>query len=81
MSDDGHDIHVRPPDSPVVTEKSSPQPEHVYDQPWGANKPGSAPQPKIHRFIMKTFTTPYKCNLCTSLMVGLHRQGTTCAGK
>jgi hypothetical protein len=48
MSDDGHDIHVRPPDSPVVTEKSSPQPEHVYDQPWGANKPGSAPQPKIH---------------------------------
>jgi serine/threonine-protein kinase MRCK len=81
MSDDGHDIHVRPPDSPVVTEKSSPQPEHVYDQPWGANKPGSVPQPKIHRFIMKTFTTPYKCNLCTSLMVGLHRQGTTCAGK
>ena len=79
MSDDGHDIHVRPPDSPVVTEKSSPQPEHVYDQPWGANKPGSAPQPKIHRFIMKTFTTPYKCNLCTSLMVGLQRQGTTCA--
>uniref|UniRef100_A0A3Q3LAR7 Serine/threonine-protein kinase MRCK alpha n=1 Tax=Mastacembelus armatus TaxID=205130 RepID=A0A3Q3LAR7_9TELE len=34
--------------------------------------------PKAHQFIVKTFSTPTKCNQCTSLMVGLIRQGCTC---
>uniref|UniRef100_A0A672PUG3 non-specific serine/threonine protein kinase n=1 Tax=Sinocyclocheilus grahami TaxID=75366 RepID=A0A672PUG3_SINGR len=38
----------------------------------------SAPQPKAHQFSVKTFTIPTKCNQCTSLMVGLIRQGCTC---
>uniref|UniRef100_A0A673MB18 non-specific serine/threonine protein kinase n=1 Tax=Sinocyclocheilus rhinocerous TaxID=307959 RepID=A0A673MB18_9TELE len=38
----------------------------------------SAPQPKAHQFSVKTFTVPTKCNQCTSLMVGLIRQGCTC---
>uniref|UniRef100_A0A671QLP2 Serine/threonine-protein kinase MRCK alpha n=1 Tax=Sinocyclocheilus anshuiensis TaxID=1608454 RepID=A0A671QLP2_9TELE len=38
----------------------------------------SAPQPKAHQFSVKTFTVPAKCNQCTSLMVGLIRQGCTC---
>ncbi|XP_028254001.1 serine/threonine-protein kinase MRCK alpha isoform X2 [Parambassis ranga] len=38
----------------------------------------SSPKPKAHQFIVKTFTTPTKCNQCTSLMVGLIRQGCTC---
>uniref|UniRef100_A0A8C0C044 Serine/threonine-protein kinase MRCK alpha n=1 Tax=Buteo japonicus TaxID=224669 RepID=A0A8C0C044_9AVES len=35
-------------------------------------------QPKAHQFVVKSFNTPTKCNQCTSLMVGLIRQGCTC---
>ncbi|XP_073484396.1 serine/threonine-protein kinase MRCK alpha isoform X1 [Aquarana catesbeiana] len=38
----------------------------------------STPKPKAHQFVVKTFSTPTKCNQCTSLMVGLIRQGCTC---
>lgn len=38
-------------------------------------------QPKAHQFVVKTFNTPTKCNQCTSLMVGLIRQGCTCEGE
>ncbi|XP_077341992.1 serine/threonine-protein kinase MRCK alpha isoform X3 [Lithobates pipiens] len=38
----------------------------------------STPKPKAHQFVVKTFGTPTKCNQCTSLMVGLIRQGCTC---
>ncbi|XP_040919794.1 serine/threonine-protein kinase MRCK alpha isoform X1 [Toxotes jaculatrix] len=38
----------------------------------------SSPKPKAHQFVVKTFSTPTKCNQCTSLMVGLIRQGCTC---
>uniref|UniRef100_A0A8C1U8Q7 non-specific serine/threonine protein kinase n=1 Tax=Cyprinus carpio TaxID=7962 RepID=A0A8C1U8Q7_CYPCA len=41
--------------------------------------PRSPPtHPKAHQFVVKTFNTPTKCNQCTSLMVGLIRQGCTC---
>ena len=40
-----------------------------------------SPQSKAHQFVVKTFNTPTKCNRCTSLMVGLIRQGCTCEGK
>nr|XP_009860020.1 serine/threonine-protein kinase MRCK alpha isoform X1 [Ciona intestinalis]XP_026692048.1 serine/threonine-protein kinase MRCK alpha isoform X1 [Ciona intestinalis] len=35
-------------------------------------------KPNAHRFVVKTFSSPMKCNHCSSLMVGLIRQGTTC---
>uniref|UniRef100_A0A672P0G6 non-specific serine/threonine protein kinase n=1 Tax=Sinocyclocheilus grahami TaxID=75366 RepID=A0A672P0G6_SINGR len=38
----------------------------------------STPKPKAHQFVVKTFNAPTKCNQCTSLMVGLIRQGCTC---
>nr|XP_055043214.1 serine/threonine-protein kinase MRCK alpha isoform X2 [Misgurnus anguillicaudatus] len=38
----------------------------------------SSSKPKAHQFIVKSFTVPTKCNQCTSLMVGLIRQGCTC---
>uniref|UniRef100_A0A672JNE7 Serine/threonine-protein kinase MRCK alpha n=1 Tax=Salarias fasciatus TaxID=181472 RepID=A0A672JNE7_SALFA len=37
---------------------------------------GGTPPP--HQFVVKSFNTPTKCNQCTSLMVGLIRQGCTC---
>ncbi|XP_035388480.1 serine/threonine-protein kinase MRCK alpha isoform X5 [Electrophorus electricus] len=36
------------------------------------------PKPKAHQFVVKSFSTPTKCNQCTSLMVGLIRQGCIC---
>ncbi|XP_031435563.1 serine/threonine-protein kinase MRCK alpha isoform X2 [Clupea harengus] len=36
------------------------------------------PKPRAHQFVVKSFTTPTKCGQCTSLMVGLIRQGCTC---
>ncbi|KAF4099682.1 serine/threonine-protein kinase MRCK alpha isoform X4 [Onychostoma macrolepis] len=38
----------------------------------------SSPKPKAHQFSVKTFTVPTKCAQCTSLMVGIIRQGCTC---
>ncbi|KAG8443852.1 hypothetical protein GDO86_009153 [Hymenochirus boettgeri] len=38
----------------------------------------TAPKPKAHQFVVKTFNAPTKCSQCTSLMVGLVRQGCTC---
>lgn len=36
------------------------------------------PKPKSHQFLVRTFSSPQKCNHCTSLMVGLTRQGVVC---
>ncbi|XP_069340624.1 serine/threonine-protein kinase MRCK alpha isoform X6 [Eulemur rufifrons] len=43
--------------------------------------PGSTGLPakrKTHQFFVKSFTAPTKCHQCTSLMVGLIRQGCSC---
>jgi len=42
------------------------------------NVPGSLLKPKCHQFLIRTFSSPLKCNHCTSLMVGLTRQGVVC---
>uniref|UniRef100_A0A8C1G5M9 non-specific serine/threonine protein kinase n=1 Tax=Cyprinus carpio TaxID=7962 RepID=A0A8C1G5M9_CYPCA len=39
---------------------------------------GRPTKPKAHQFVVKTFNAPTKCNQCTSLMVGLIRQGCSC---
>ncbi|XP_062957249.1 serine/threonine-protein kinase MRCK alpha-like [Cynocephalus volans] len=36
------------------------------------------PKSKTHQFFLTTFTAPTKCQQCTSLMVGLIRQGCVC---
>ncbi|GAB6026046.1 Serine/threonine-protein kinase MRCK gamma [Chamberlinius hualienensis] len=38
----------------------------------------SSPKTKAHQFLVRTFPVPTKCSHCTSLMVGLIRQGTVC---
>ena len=40
--------------------------------------PAGALKPKLHQFLIRTFSSPLKCNHCTSLMVGLTRQGVVC---
>ncbi|XP_050095568.1 serine/threonine-protein kinase MRCK alpha isoform X2 [Anopheles aquasalis] len=40
--------------------------------------PHRAQKPKVHQFLVRTFSSPTKCNHCTSLMVGLTRQGVVC---
>lgn len=37
-----------------------------------------APSHNRHMFVVRTFIMPLKCNLCTSLMTGLIRQGLVC---
>ncbi|CAG5119390.1 unnamed protein product, partial [Candidula unifasciata] len=46
----------------------------------GADRPRSPKSPHIkqHRFVVKSFQSPVKCNYCSSLLVGLHRQGISC---
>ncbi|XP_060048080.1 serine/threonine-protein kinase MRCK alpha isoform X14 [Erinaceus europaeus] len=39
---------------------------------------GIPPKRKTHQFFVKSFTVPTKCHQCTSLMVGLIRQGCSC---
>uniref|UniRef100_A0A8C0CY48 non-specific serine/threonine protein kinase n=1 Tax=Balaenoptera musculus TaxID=9771 RepID=A0A8C0CY48_BALMU len=36
------------------------------------------PRPKAHQFSIKSFSSPTQCSHCTSLMVGLIRQGYAC---
>uniref|UniRef100_A0A4W5P069 non-specific serine/threonine protein kinase n=1 Tax=Hucho hucho TaxID=62062 RepID=A0A4W5P069_9TELE len=38
----------------------------------------TAPKPKAHQLSIKTFSSPTQCTHCTSLMVGLIRQGCAC---
>ncbi|CRL04166.1 CLUMA_CG017277, isoform A [Clunio marinus] len=33
---------------------------------------------KLHQFVVRSFTSPTKCMHCTSLMIGLTRQGVVC---
>ncbi|XP_035955402.1 serine/threonine-protein kinase MRCK beta isoform X3 [Halichoerus grypus] len=38
----------------------------------------AGPKPKAHQFSIKSFSSPTQCSHCTSLMVGLTRQGYAC---
>ncbi|XP_067884040.1 serine/threonine-protein kinase MRCK alpha-like isoform X4 [Heterodontus francisci] len=63
---------------------NSPSGEEVKSQIYSRSRsPSTASdiepvEPKAHQFVVKSFNTPTKCNQCTSLMVGLVRQGCTC---
>ncbi|XP_072588882.1 serine/threonine-protein kinase MRCK alpha isoform X41 [Vulpes vulpes] len=65
---------------PLKIVDSTPLPAHT---PTLRKKgcPGSTGFPakrKTHQFFVKSFTTPTRCHQCTSLMVGLIRQGCSC---
>jgi len=46
------------------------------DEDAASNESGS----QGHSFFIRTFTVPIKCYHCTSLMIGVERQGTVCEG-
>ncbi|XDV42808.1 hypothetical protein PO909_011405 [Leuciscus waleckii] len=73
--------------SPSTTSDLQESQEQVDQPQRGAQTPvqsgysssgHSTPKPKAHQFVVKTFNTATKCNQCTSLMVGIIRQGCTC---
>ncbi|XP_035380100.1 serine/threonine-protein kinase MRCK beta isoform X2 [Electrophorus electricus] len=75
-----------PPSSPsVVSEQDSCQ-EPAKPQTAPPPTPSlayqssmlTAPKPKAHQLSIKTFSSPTQCTHCTSLMVGLIRQGYAC---
>lgn len=57
-----------------ASSKSSPS-EMSTDPSIGPTVPGKQ---KVHQFLVRTFSSPTKCNHCTSLMIGLTRQGVVC---
>ncbi|XP_077444094.1 serine/threonine-protein kinase MRCK beta isoform X1 [Stigmatopora argus] len=50
----------------------------VAPSPGYQSSSGSAPKPRAHQLSVKTFSSPTQCTHCTSLMVGLMRQGYAC---
>uniref|UniRef100_A0A2K5KCS7 Serine/threonine-protein kinase MRCK alpha n=1 Tax=Colobus angolensis palliatus TaxID=336983 RepID=A0A2K5KCS7_COLAP len=62
------------------TVDSTPLPVHTptLRKKGCAGSTGFPPKRKTHQFFVKSFTTPTKCHQCTSLMVGLIRQGCSC---
>ncbi|XP_073784261.1 serine/threonine-protein kinase MRCK alpha isoform X4 [Danio rerio] len=75
--------HSRSPSttSDVESHEQVDQPQRGAQTPVRSGYSSSAhsiPKPKAHQFVVKTFNTPTKCNQCTSLMVGIIRQGCTC---
>ncbi|XP_062066836.1 serine/threonine-protein kinase MRCK alpha isoform X3 [Lepus europaeus] len=65
---------------PVKTVDSTPLPVHTptLRKKGCTGSAGLPPKRKTHQFFVKSFTTPTKCHQCTSLMVGLIRQGCSC---
>merc|ERR1719195_983209 len=52
--------------------------QQLYSNPPQFQKHQGPGGGKSHQFLVRTFSSPLKCNHCTSLMVGLTRQGVVC---
>ncbi|XP_049724027.1 serine/threonine-protein kinase MRCK alpha isoform X9 [Elephas maximus indicus] len=65
---------------PVKTVDSTPFPVHTptLKKKGCPGSTGFPPKRKTHQFFVKSFSAPTKCHQCTSLMVGLIRQGCSC---
>ncbi|KAG8511806.1 Serine/threonine-protein kinase MRCK alpha, partial [Galemys pyrenaicus] len=65
---------------PVQIADSTPLPVHTptLRKKGCSGSTGFPSKRKTHQFFVKSFTTPTKCHQCTSLMVGLIRQGCSC---
>ncbi|OPJ81445.1 serine/threonine-protein kinase MRCK beta isoform A [Patagioenas fasciata monilis] len=74
---------VSPSTSVVTAEQQQEEPIRLQRMP-AAPSPTiqsislAVPKPKAHQLNIKSFTSPTQCSHCTSLMVGLVRQGYAC---
>ncbi|XP_059212054.1 serine/threonine-protein kinase MRCK beta isoform X1 [Centropristis striata] len=77
--------------TPLKSETTTPSPSATseHEEVKAASVPASpsptyqvsaltTPKPKAHQLSIKTFSSPTQCTHCTSLMVGLLRQGYAC---
>ncbi|XP_058468749.1 serine/threonine-protein kinase MRCK beta isoform X3 [Solea solea] len=81
------DIDSTPQRSEVTSPSSSAASEHevvsvasvpVSPAPIYQSSALTTPKPKAHELSIKTFSSPTQCTHCSSLMVGLMRQGFAC---
>ncbi|XP_054548798.1 serine/threonine-protein kinase MRCK beta isoform X2 [Talpa occidentalis] len=81
------DTHASKPEvSPAVAASTGQQEDgtrHPQRPPAGSHPTTQAltlagPKPKAHQLSVKSFSSPTQCSHCTSLMVGLIRQGYAC---
>ncbi|XP_054305318.1 serine/threonine-protein kinase MRCK beta isoform X2 [Pongo pygmaeus] len=69
-----HDLTFRT-NSASEQETQAPKPEASPSMSVAASE---QQEPKAHQFSIKSFSSPTQCSHCTSLMVGLIRQGYAC---
>ncbi|XP_068198526.1 serine/threonine-protein kinase MRCK beta isoform X2 [Antennarius striatus] len=69
-----------PPSPSTASEHEEAKPASVPASPAPSYQSSalSIPKPKAHQLSIKTFSSPTQCTHCTSLMVGLTRQGYAC---
>uniref|UniRef100_A0A452SNU3 Serine/threonine-protein kinase MRCK beta n=1 Tax=Ursus americanus TaxID=9643 RepID=A0A452SNU3_URSAM len=68
----------KPEVSPSVSVAASTEQQEVSSVSLGLTFSVFFLQPKAHQFSIKSFSSPTQCSHCTSLMVGLIRQGYAC---
>lgn len=73
---ENHQAHI---DSEISEPESTTETSSMSESQRQSNF-GTVQQQK-HSFIIRTFVAPLKCNHCTSIMIGLIRQGLVCEGK
>uniref|UniRef100_H3CGT2 non-specific serine/threonine protein kinase n=1 Tax=Tetraodon nigroviridis TaxID=99883 RepID=H3CGT2_TETNG len=64
------------PSSSLQDSKGAPVP--ASSPPTSQSVVLTSPKPRAHQLSIKTFSSPTQCTHCTSLMVGLARQGYAC---
>ncbi|XP_072743679.1 serine/threonine-protein kinase Genghis Khan [Anoplolepis gracilipes] len=64
--------------SELSIDPTSPLSHELLNKSSSHGQTNLQPKPKSHQFLVRTFSAPTKCNHCTSLMVGLTRQGVVC---
>ncbi|XP_029902634.1 serine/threonine-protein kinase MRCK beta isoform X1 [Myripristis murdjan] len=67
-----------PPSTPSDHEPVKPVSVPASPSPAYHTSALTTPKPKAHQLSIKTFSSPTQCTHCTSLMVGLIRQGYAC---
>ncbi|TDG95933.1 hypothetical protein EPR50_G00243770 [Perca flavescens] len=83
------DLTFRTPPPDVRDHAPSPSTVSEHEEVKAASVPASpsplsqlsaltTPKPKAHQLSIRTFSSPTQCTHCTSLMVGLFRQGYAC---